>query len=103
MTWYDKISIFCPTCKKVNSFEELECEHIVENDILRVDSLVECGKCGNSFKIVQRFTIDFLDCYVQEIPKPQKKKYKTEGCPHWAVFCEDCYKYNSEMCSRWEE
>lgn len=87
------LSIFCPTCKKVNSFEELECECTVEDDILRMDSLVECEKCGGSFKVVQRFTIDFLDCYVQENPKPKNKNHKNEGCPHWVFFCNEEKEY----------
>lgn len=75
-------NIYCPTCGKKNSFEEIECEYTIKNDILRVESLVECEECGGSFKVVQRFTVDFLNCYIQENPKPQKKKLKKEGCPH---------------------
>ena len=94
-------NIYCPTCGKKNSFEEIECKYTVKNNILRVESLVECEECGGSFKVVQHFTVDFLNCYVQEIPKPEKKKLKNEGCPHWVFFCEDCYKNDTEMCPHW--
>lgn len=96
-------NIFCPICGEENLLEEFECEYTVEDDILRMDSLIECKTCGGSFKAVQRFTIDFLDCYIQENPKPKKKDRKDEGCPYGVFFCKDCYKNNSEMCPHWEE
>lgn len=94
-------NIYCPICGKEDPFEEVECEYTVEDDILRMDSLAECKECGGSFKIVQRFTIDFLDCCIQENPRPKKKNHKNEGCPPWVFFCEDCYKNDSEMCPHW--
>ena len=53
-------NIYCPTCGKKNSFEEIECEYTIKNDILRVESLVECEECGGSFKVVQHFTLQDL-------------------------------------------
>lgn len=96
-------NIYCPICDKENSFEEIECEYTVEDDILRMDSLVECEECGSSFKIIQRFTLNFLDCSIQGITRPKREDHKTGSCPYGVFFCKDCYKNNSEMCPHWEE
>ena len=99
--------IYCPVCNQIDSFDELDCDYDVEDDILRITSSVECDNCGSSFIITQRYTLNFLDC---NISRPKKKKIKTVeetikrgSCPYGVVLCTSCPYYNTELCPRWAD
>ena len=82
---------------------------------MAIRSEIFCGECESSFKMTQRFSIEFLDCYISCIDERHESEFgegkfafeeeprKTGDCPYDIFFCTDCYKNNTEMCPHWRD
>ena len=92
-------NIKCPNCGEETAFDDYDCESVVEDDILTIRTSVECENCNSLLKICKRYTIDFLDCTVQEAElKPKPKRLRVNDCPPDVFFCPQCPKNNTELC-----
>ena len=92
-------NIKCPNCGEENTFDDYDCESIIEDDILTIRTSVECENCNSLFKVCKRYMLEFLDCTVQEGElKPKLKQKLINYCPPNVFLCSQCPNDNTGLC-----